>query len=73
MEDAIPFSARILSAADAYVAMTSRRPYRDALSPEEALLELRKNAGTQFDPAVVAAVSTVIQRSIGSSDERKAA
>jgi HD-GYP domain-containing protein (c-di-GMP phosphodiesterase class II) len=49
----IPFAARILSAADAYVAMTTERPYRRARSAPEAADELRRCSGTQFDPAVV--------------------
>ena len=53
----IPLGARILFAADAYEAMTSPRPYRGALSPREALAELRRGAGTQFDPEVVAALA----------------
>jgi len=49
----IPFYAKILSVADAYSAMISKRPYRDALSKEEAIKELMKNAGTQFDRELV--------------------
>ncbi|NMB20784.1 MAG: diguanylate cyclase [Firmicutes bacterium] len=52
-EDEIPLLARILSVVDAYDAMTQTRPYREALSPSRAREELRKNAGTQFDPKVV--------------------
>lgn len=46
----IPLLARIIAIADAYDAMTSDRPYRQALSKEEALNEIKINAGTQFDP-----------------------
>lgn len=49
----IPMAARILSVADAYEAMTSDRPYQRALSKKEAVMELKNNAGTQFDPFVV--------------------
>jgi len=48
----IPFEARVLAVADAYDAMTSDRPYRPALSHEEAVAEVERCAGTQFDPQV---------------------
>ncbi|HOX28307.1 MAG TPA: GAF domain-containing protein, partial [bacterium] len=48
--DDIPIVARILSVADAFDAMTSDRPYRAKMSPEAAVEEVRKGAGTQFDP-----------------------
>ena len=51
--DAIPLEARIIFACDAFHAMTTDRPYRDALPPEEALRRLQEAAGTQFDPQVV--------------------
>lgn len=51
----IPLGARIISVADAYNAMVSDRTYRKALTPEKAMRELKDNAGTQFDPAVVEA------------------
>jgi HD-GYP domain-containing protein (c-di-GMP phosphodiesterase class II) len=52
----IPLAARILTVADAFDAMTSDRPYRRALSQEVAAAEIRRNAGTQFCPDVVAAL-----------------
>lgn len=48
----IPFISRIISLADSYDAMISRRSYRDALSYEQALLEIERNSGTQFDPQI---------------------
>lgn len=48
----IPFKARIICVADAWDAMLSTRPYRDALSIEVAIKELKKNTGTQFDPEI---------------------
>ncbi|HSQ60004.1 MAG TPA: HD domain-containing phosphohydrolase [Acidobacteriota bacterium] len=53
--EAIPIEARIMAVADAFDAMTSDRPYRKALTEQAALDELRRNAGTHFDPRVVAA------------------
>jgi diguanylate cyclase (GGDEF)-like protein/putative nucleotidyltransferase with HDIG domain len=52
----IPLASRILLVADAFDAMTSDRPYRSALSQEEALVELRRHAGQQFDPRCVDAL-----------------
>ncbi|MBV8594613.1 MAG: diguanylate cyclase, partial [Candidatus Eremiobacteraeota bacterium] len=51
--DDIPLLSRILSVLEAYAAMTSDRPYRRAMSHEEAVTELRKSAGTQFEPKIV--------------------
>jgi HD-GYP domain-containing protein (c-di-GMP phosphodiesterase class II) len=51
--EAIPLGARIVAVADAFDAMTSPRPYSTARSPDAALEELRRCAGTQFDPTVV--------------------
>ncbi|MDR7857602.1 HD-GYP domain-containing protein [Tissierella sp.] len=50
--DDIPIEACILAIADSYDAMTSDRPYREALNKEEALQEIINNAGTQFHPAL---------------------
>jgi len=49
----IPLGARIISVVGAFAAMTRPRPYRGAMKPEEAIAELRRCSGTQFDPQVV--------------------
>jgi HD-GYP domain-containing protein (c-di-GMP phosphodiesterase class II) len=51
----IPLGARIIFVADAFDAMTTERVYGERLSPAQALAELDRCAGTQFDPTVVAA------------------
>jgi len=56
----IPVLARVLSVADAYEAMIADRPYRQGVSPEQGLAELQACAGSQFDPAVVAAFTEAI-------------
>jgi HD-GYP domain-containing protein (c-di-GMP phosphodiesterase class II) len=53
---AIPLGARIIAACDAYEAMTSERCYQAARSSDDAIAELRRNSGTQFDPAVINAL-----------------
>jgi putative nucleotidyltransferase with HDIG domain len=57
----IPVGARIVSVCDAFRAMTERRPYRNPLSEREAVRELRRNAGTQFDPQCVGALLQVLR------------
>jgi diguanylate cyclase (GGDEF)-like protein len=56
----IPLGARIVAVCDSYDAIIADRPYRPARSPAEALAELRRCAGTQFDPAVVEAFIAVL-------------
>lgn len=57
----IPLGARILTVADSYDAMTSDRTYRKALTQQEAVEELRRYVGTQFDPDVVEAFIMVLK------------
>jgi diguanylate cyclase (GGDEF)-like protein len=59
--EAIPLGSRIVAVCDTYGAMISERPYRPALSHEDACRELRASAGTQFDPAVVRAFLDEVQ------------
>lgn len=59
--DEIPIGARVVAVVDAYDAITSARPYQAALAKEEAIRELEKNAGTQFDPRVVKAFLEVVR------------
>jgi HD-GYP domain-containing protein (c-di-GMP phosphodiesterase class II) len=60
--DDLPLPARIARVADAFDAMTSDRPYRDALSLAAARAELRRNAGTQFCPEIVDVFEELIDR-----------
>jgi putative nucleotidyltransferase with HDIG domain len=60
--DEIPLGARIFAVADAIDAMTSDRPYRDGLGFRESVDEIRRHAGTQFDPKVVDAFLSNIDR-----------
>ena len=55
--ETIPLGARVIAVSLAFAAMTERRPYREPVSPSEALAELRRNSGTQFDPRVVEALA----------------
>jgi diguanylate cyclase (GGDEF)-like protein len=59
---AIPLAARVLFVCDAFRAMTQRRPYRPARSEEDAIEELRSNAGTQFDPELVRLFCDEVER-----------
>ncbi len=58
----IPLASRIIAVVDAYDAMTNDRPYRKALSHEEAAAELRREAGRQFDPRIVEAFLEVLEQ-----------
>jgi putative nucleotidyltransferase with HDIG domain len=52
-DNTVPLGARIIAVADAYDAMTTDRPYRSGMQPWQALEELERSTGTQFDPGVV--------------------
>jgi len=76
----IPIEARILAIADTFEAMTSARPYRPPLSPEDVIKKLRQGAGIQFDPKLVKVFIGIIEAGLfekaqtgqGSSNERTA-
>ncbi|MFN3479113.1 MAG: HD-GYP domain-containing protein, partial [Thermodesulfovibrionales bacterium] len=57
----IPLVSRVLSVVDSFNAMVSDRPYRDKLSPEEALQEIKRQAGTFYDPKIVNALVMVVE------------
>lgn len=59
--DAIPIGARVILVSDAYDAMTTDRPYRQAIGHVRAIEELRKLSGTQFDPQVVEALLSITE------------
>jgi diguanylate cyclase (GGDEF)-like protein len=59
--ESIPLAARIVFACEAFTSMTTVLPYRDARSPEDALAELERCAGTQFDPTVVRVLSGLVR------------
>jgi putative nucleotidyltransferase with HDIG domain len=61
-DDRIPLGARVVAVVDAFGAMTTDRPYRKAMSVEEAVAELERHAGDQFDPRVVEAFLRLLQR-----------
>ncbi len=55
----IPLAARIVAVADAYSALTSQRPYRDAYPPEQARALMKKNAGRAFDPSIIESLGSI--------------
>jgi HD-GYP domain-containing protein (c-di-GMP phosphodiesterase class II) len=60
----IPLAARIVAACDAFEAMTTTRPYREARTAEAALAELERCSGTQFDPAVVDVLVVLVRERV---------
>ncbi|MDR3562238.1 MAG: response regulator [Negativicutes bacterium] len=66
---AIPLGARILAVADAYDALTSRRPYREAYSPDETVGILREHAGSQWDPQLVELFCQMVESGTLHSEE----
>jgi putative nucleotidyltransferase with HDIG domain len=67
--DQIPLLSRLIAVADAYNAMTSQRPYRDAMPPSVARLRLAQGVDSQFDTSVVAAFEAVL---VGADEEYRA-
>lgn len=65
----IPLECRILAIADAYDAMISSRPYREGRTPAEAVIELQKCSGTQFDPYLVDKFVELIEEDLGLRSE----
>lgn len=59
--DELPLFAKVLIVADSYDAMTTDRPYRKGLTPEESITELERNSGTQFDPKVCEVMVGIIK------------
>lgn len=66
-EKTVPIIAKIIAVADVYDAMTSIRPYRKAFTPEDAISELRRGCGYQFDSKVVTAFIKVLNKEIKAS------
>lgn len=62
--EAIPLAARIITVADSFDAMVADRPYKKGFSPTQALAEIRKNAGSQFDPKVAEYFCRYIEREL---------
>ena len=67
----IPLGSRVFGVVDAYDAMTSRRPYRQAMSREQATIEIARNSATQFDPHIVEAFLVMIRRSLDGAFEEE--
>ncbi len=70
-DDQIPMGSRILAVVDAWESMTTARPWRAAVTPDEAVAELRLESGKQFDPEVVEAFAKLLEK--GEDEGRQAA
>jgi two-component system, cell cycle response regulator len=70
--DEIPLGARIVAVCDAFDAMTTNRPYRLRIGEPAALAELGRCAGTQFDPRVVEAFASVLEREMAAAEQTAA-
>lgn len=70
--DHIPLEARVFAVVDAYDAMTSDRPYRQAMSHQEAMTEIRAQAGAHFDPQIVEIFERVIAQQIEELEQQAA-
>jgi len=69
--DDIPMEARIVSLVDAYVAMTSNRPYRRGLSKQDALKQIQEGAGKEWDPRIVRIFLQLLQKELPPPESRK--
>ena len=69
----IPLSARIIAIAEAYDAMVSDRSYKNTMTPDEAINELRRCAGTQFDPDLVELFVKILRSGFQPDKEQEAA
>jgi diguanylate cyclase (GGDEF)-like protein len=69
--EGIPLAARIIAVCDAFSAMTSQRPYRLPVAREQALAELQRGAGTQFDPAIVERFCAIAEQAV--TEQRRGA
>jgi HD-GYP domain-containing protein (c-di-GMP phosphodiesterase class II) len=67
----IPLTVRILSIADAYSALTSRRPYRDCCSSQEALAILTKDSGIAFDPDIIRILIQIVKGANATNNRRR--
>jgi len=66
-DERIPMASKIVSACDAYGAMTRRRDYSEPLDVEAALVELEQNTGSQFDPLVVEVLAGFVREPVGAA------